>query len=234
MPVYVDPAMNYGGSATFKWKTSCHMWADTEEELLLLAAKIGLKPNWIQRPKTKPGAERPFVHFDLTESKRDIAVAKGAISLTWDEVRILWSRMGFIGKKWDIPEGAKQPPRLNPSHLPPAARPAEEPASGGEPPPASPLSAFLDLKCGGCKRTFGSSVQIDRPAKVTCYHCGWTMPREGLAALVSLLQVLREAPMQAEAPAAPPKPKKTPISAPTAQKIPASGPVRVKTVRRPL
>jgi len=47
------------------------MWADSEDELVLFAKSIGLKPEWIQR--------EALIHFDLTASKRKQAVAKGAI-----------------------------------------------------------------------------------------------------------------------------------------------------------
>jgi len=74
MSVYVDPLMVWGGSNAprcFRFKPSCHMYADDVKELHKLAKKIGLKREWFQN-KTLP-------HYDLTEGKRWQAVKHGAI-----------------------------------------------------------------------------------------------------------------------------------------------------------
>ncbi len=70
MSVYVDPAL-------WKWrgKVWCHMLADTEEELHVFAKRLGLKREWHQ----KPG--RYDNHYDLTASKRETAIAMGAIPI---------------------------------------------------------------------------------------------------------------------------------------------------------
>lgn len=52
----------------------CHMWADTEAELLDMADKIGVPRKWIQTP---PKAS--WVHFDICVTKRSLAVKAGAI-----------------------------------------------------------------------------------------------------------------------------------------------------------
>lgn len=65
MSVYVDELIGHGGSATFKWKESCHMFADTLEELHLMATKIGLKREWFQISKAG------FPHYDLNANKRN-------------------------------------------------------------------------------------------------------------------------------------------------------------------
>ena len=57
----------------------CHMWADTEIELLAMARRIGLEDRWIQRGS--------ITHFDLTKSKRVLALAAGAVPLSADEGR---------------------------------------------------------------------------------------------------------------------------------------------------
>jgi hypothetical protein len=57
---------------------SCHMFADTMEELLEMADKIGLKRKWLQEGNSVP-------HFDLTEKKRKLAVECGAKQLTLHE-----------------------------------------------------------------------------------------------------------------------------------------------------
>lgn len=72
MSVYVDPIMNHGGSATFRWKQSCHMYADTLEELHAFAKRIGMKLAWFQT-----GGR--LDHYDLTIARRAMAVKFGAI-----------------------------------------------------------------------------------------------------------------------------------------------------------
>lgn len=72
MSVYVDPLIDYGR----KLGPSCHMTADSIEELNEFAGKIGLKTSWLQYVKN----EMP--HYDLVASKRKLAVKTGAIELT--------------------------------------------------------------------------------------------------------------------------------------------------------
>lgn len=81
MSVYVDqlfhlPSLNaqafFVGTRTgHKW---CHMFADTEEELHVLAGKIGLRREWFQSESRTP-------HYDLVPSKRVLALAAGAIEI---------------------------------------------------------------------------------------------------------------------------------------------------------
>jgi len=54
-----------------KW---CHLWCDAgnEEELHLLAAKVGMKRAWFQ---DKPG----FPHYDLVPKRRELAIKLGAV-----------------------------------------------------------------------------------------------------------------------------------------------------------
>jgi hypothetical protein len=64
-----------------------HMWADTWDELFAMADRIGVKRKWLQRPrgtldvhgKPLPGMDASWVHFDITASKRALAVKHGAI-----------------------------------------------------------------------------------------------------------------------------------------------------------
>lgn len=77
MAVYVDTLINYGfGKGCFKGKKSCHLLADSPEELREFAVKIGLSLSWIQEPP-----KCSFLHFDLVESRRITAVKAGAIEL---------------------------------------------------------------------------------------------------------------------------------------------------------
>lgn len=71
MSVYVDFLIDYG----WKLGPSCHMMADSIEELNAFAKSIGLKPEWIQ--KSNGGV----VHYDLTAKRRIAALKKGAIDI---------------------------------------------------------------------------------------------------------------------------------------------------------
>lgn len=78
MTVYVDDAFleatvpHRGRMLTSRW---CHMTADTRAELDAMAARIGLRPEWIQMPSTWKE------HYDLTERRRAAAVREGALEV---------------------------------------------------------------------------------------------------------------------------------------------------------
>lgn len=72
MTVYVDDMR-----AKFGRMVMCHMIADTDEELHAMADRIGVARKWFQ----KPGTERR--HYDIALSKRALAVAAGAVEITW-------------------------------------------------------------------------------------------------------------------------------------------------------
>lgn len=72
MSVYVDPVMEHGGSKKFRWPRSCHMYADTLEELHAMATAIGMRREWFRRDADMP-------HYDLVPSRRAKAVALGAV-----------------------------------------------------------------------------------------------------------------------------------------------------------
>lgn len=73
MATYVDDLVDYG----WKLGLSCHLLADAEEELHELAAKIGMKRSWFQ-----DGDTHAMPHYDLVASRRKLAVKKGAIEIT--------------------------------------------------------------------------------------------------------------------------------------------------------
>lgn len=75
MTVFVDDM-----EAKFGRMTMCHMIADTPEELLAMADRIGVARKWIQHRGT------PKEHFDICLSKRALAVANGAKEITWREL----------------------------------------------------------------------------------------------------------------------------------------------------
>lgn len=71
MSVYVDDAQNEFGRMKM-----CHMLADTTDELLAMADRLGVARKWIQFP----GTYRE--HFDIAMSKRRLALQHGAQPVT--------------------------------------------------------------------------------------------------------------------------------------------------------
>lgn len=76
--VYVDNM-----EAKFGRMVMCHMVADTTEELLAMADKIGVHRKWIQDAGTWSE------HFDISLTKRKLAVAAGAKEITMMELGIM-------------------------------------------------------------------------------------------------------------------------------------------------
>lgn len=70
MAVYVDDMR-----ASFGRMVMCHMLADTTEELLAMADRIGVQRKWLQCAGT------PKEHFDIALSKRALAVKAGAVEI---------------------------------------------------------------------------------------------------------------------------------------------------------
>lgn len=73
--VYVDDM-----KAQFGRMKMCHMIADTSEELLAIADKIGVDRKWIQNK----GTHRE--HFDICLTKRQLAVNAGAKEISMLEL----------------------------------------------------------------------------------------------------------------------------------------------------
>ncbi|MBN7755509.1 DUF4031 domain-containing protein [Nitratireductor aquimarinus] len=69
MAVYVDRARHRFGRYRM-----CHMWSTSRDELFAMADLIGVQRKWFQRP---PMAS--WEHFDITQTKRALAVSAGAI-----------------------------------------------------------------------------------------------------------------------------------------------------------
>ena len=72
--------------APFGRMVMCHMMADTTEELLEMADKIGVDRKWLQSPGTKRE------HFDICKSKRALAIQHGAKEVTREGVTDLIRR----------------------------------------------------------------------------------------------------------------------------------------------
>ena len=52
----------------------CHMWADTLDELLAMADRIGVQRKWLQQPP-----RTSWVHFDIALGKKALAIQCGAV-----------------------------------------------------------------------------------------------------------------------------------------------------------
>ena len=94
MSVYVDPMAKCMRNRNWNYDQSCHMIADSVDELKEFSSTLGLNKDWYQ-PKS-------FPHFDLVSNKRNLAIKKGAVAL---ELR------PFIKKMQDI--RAKQQKEIN-------------------------------------------------------------------------------------------------------------------------
>jgi len=92
--VYVDD-MNAG----FGRMKMCHLFADSTEELLSMADKIGVQRKWIQHAGTIKE------HFDICLSKRAKAVGMGAVEITYPEgVQSLMRRRKEAAKQASAPK----------------------------------------------------------------------------------------------------------------------------------
>lgn len=81
MAVYVDTMR-----VLFRGKIMSHLLADTHEELLAMARTLGLQDAWLQHP----GTHRE--HYDVSQSKRALAIQHGAQEITWKEAGRLMGR----------------------------------------------------------------------------------------------------------------------------------------------
>lgn len=75
MSVYVDELRAYGHGPTCLQAGSCHLTADTPEELHAFAAKLGLQRWWAQEHRGVP-------HYDISDRRRARAVVLGAVETT--------------------------------------------------------------------------------------------------------------------------------------------------------
>lgn len=73
--VYIDNMF-----AEFGRMKMCHMMADSTDELLLMADRIGVSRKWIQEAGTY------HEHFDVSSGKRLEAIKLGAIAITMDDL----------------------------------------------------------------------------------------------------------------------------------------------------
>lgn len=79
MAIYVDD-MYKSPMGYYRGMKMSHMVADTTDELLNMADKIGVQKKWIQNKGT------PQEHFDICFSKRMLAIKNGAIEIGMREL----------------------------------------------------------------------------------------------------------------------------------------------------
>jgi hypothetical protein len=81
MAVYVDWLSPCVPNARWRYSQSCHLMADSIEELHKFALeKLGLKITWFQNHASHP-------HYDLTPGKRAQAVKLGAVEVDMEYYR---------------------------------------------------------------------------------------------------------------------------------------------------
>lgn len=99
MSCYVDALIDWGSawlktSRGQRRSASCHLVADSLEELHVFAARIGLKREWSQDAKGVP-------HYDLTPRRRARAVELGAVEV---------DRAGFVAVMRRLRVAKSSPP----------------------------------------------------------------------------------------------------------------------------
>jgi hypothetical protein len=70
--VFVDELRQWPTTIRCFKAGSCHLTADTLDELHAFAARLGLRREWFQEHRLAP-------HYDLTKRRRDDAVRLGAV-----------------------------------------------------------------------------------------------------------------------------------------------------------
>lgn len=101
MTVYVDDMRAKYGRMKF-----CHMLADTDEELHAMADHIGMARKWHQKPPKASDS-----HYDIALAKRALAVAAGAVEITWRQAGCMSARRkatGELGKPEDAVEWVRR------------------------------------------------------------------------------------------------------------------------------
>lgn len=100
MTIYVDEAgiqaevfnPDSGRTHNSRW---CHLFSDRIDtaELHEFASRIGLKRSWFQPGKQlgRPSEPNPVHdHYDVTISKRKVAISVGAVSVNMEEAVSIW------------------------------------------------------------------------------------------------------------------------------------------------
>jgi hypothetical protein len=72
--VYVDDLMACIPNKNWRWTESCHLIADSLDELHDFAKRIGVKRAWFQSDSRLP-------HYDLNKNRRAMAVKMGVTEI---------------------------------------------------------------------------------------------------------------------------------------------------------
>ncbi len=96
MTVYVDDMR-----ASFGRMVMCHMIADTDDELHAMASRIGVARRWHQAPPKHRS------HYDIALSKRALAVAAGAVEITWRQCSQMTLRRAVTGELGSVDDAAQ-------------------------------------------------------------------------------------------------------------------------------
>lgn len=106
MTVYVDDMR-----APFGRMVMCHCWADTRDELFAMMDRIGIQRRWFQRPNYPgeiAGMNASWEHFDISMTKRALAVAAGAVEVSQYVMAEHANRQQFLRacdrEQWPIAE----------------------------------------------------------------------------------------------------------------------------------
>jgi hypothetical protein len=78
----------------------CHCWADTRGELFVMMTKIGVQIKWFQRPDYIGGIgmNASWEHFDISMSKRALAVQHGAVEVDMYTMAEHANRQQFLAR----------------------------------------------------------------------------------------------------------------------------------------
>lgn len=87
MAVYVDNMR-----AGYRRMVMCHMIADSDAELHAMADCIGVQRRWHQAPP------RHHSHYDIALSKRTLAVAAGAVEISYRQCGAMCARRRVTGE----------------------------------------------------------------------------------------------------------------------------------------
>lgn len=85
MPVYIDDMYRYS-IGQFRGMQMSHLIADTDAELHAMAERIGMKRQWFQGD-----------HYDVPLTKRDLAIAAGAIEIRYRQAGAMRRRRAVEG-----------------------------------------------------------------------------------------------------------------------------------------
>ena len=97
MPCYVDDMR-----AKYGRLIMCHMVGDTDAELHAMADRIGVARRWFQGD-----------HYDICLTKRAMAVAAGAVEITWRQAGMMIGRRRRTGRLPKGPDAAEGIRRAN-------------------------------------------------------------------------------------------------------------------------